>query len=85
MGKSSGKGRKARWRNIDTSEVGAQVWLPLYREQWFLHRKSSEASTMMVQIETAAAHKSTVRRQGKDLEALPDENLFFIDKVPAAL
>ncbi|CAL5221260.1 g3419 [Coccomyxa viridis] len=54
MGKNSGKGRRARWRRIDTSEV-----------------------------EDAAALRSAVERQGKDVEVLPDAKLFFIDKAQA--
>lgn len=35
----------------------------------------------MMQIEAAAAEKSTAERQGKTVESLPDDSLFFIDKV----
>ncbi len=39
----------------------------------------------MVQVEAAAVQKSTVERQGKSLEGLPDASLFFIDKVCGSL
>ena len=40
---------------------------------------------MLMQVEDAAALKSTAERQGKNVEVLPDERLFFIDKVLEAL
>ena len=35
----------------------------------------------LMQVEAAAAAKSTAERQGKTVESLPDDSLFFIDKV----
>ena len=36
---------------------------------------------IVMQVETAAAEKSTAERQGKTVESLPNDSLFFIDKV----
>ena len=35
----------------------------------------------VLQVEAAAAEKSTAERQGKTVESLPNDSLFFIDKV----
>ena len=36
---------------------------------------------VVMQVEAAAAEKSTAERQGKTVESLPNDSLFFIDKV----
>ena len=37
--------------------------------------------SVVMQVEAAAAEKSTAERQGKTVESLPNDSLFFIDKV----
>ncbi len=85
MGKNSGKGRRARWRRIDTSEVGAVLVLVLvFITIWCRSQSLASYVGTLMQVEDAAALRSAVERQGKDVEVLPDAKLFFIDKVSEA-
>lgn len=82
MGKSSGKGKRARWRRIDTSEVSAVLMFVLVCiDNWRRFIFGASYTAVLTQVEDAAALKSAAERQGKDVEVLPDAKLFFIDKV----